>query len=100
MTENQLKRQHAIGQNGNEGLHYDNVLNTKHYQLLDGVEVIDVRESLLMKIDAAQMLNAVEIDLWSRAWEYLTRFMEKGGMEDLKKAENYLHRLNTGEWLK
>ncbi len=79
---------------------FDAVRNPAHYQLLPGVEVVDVRDRLLDKIDAADKcrLTAREVDYWSRAWEYLTRFMDKGGRDDLRKAEQYLHRLNTGDW--
>lgn len=93
-------RADIIGQNGNDGAHYDPVARPAHYQLLPGVEVIDVRDALLDKLDASNKvsLTAREVDYWSRAWEYLTRFMDKGGREDLRKAEQYLHRLNTGEW--
>ena len=66
----------------------DNVNSPKHYQLWEGVEVIDVRRALLKKMDGNYLAN--EIDNWSRSWEYLTRFMDKNGIEDLKKAKVYL----------
>lgn len=71
---------------------HDNVTRPKHYMLLPGVEVKDVRDVLLDKCDAAGW-NGRSIDYWSRAWEYLTRAMEKNGKEDLEKAKAYL------EWL-
>lgn len=73
----------------------DNVNNPKHYQLLPGVQVIDVRDVLLNKIDnsACVNLSSREVDCWSRSWEYLTRFMEKNGLEDLEKAMWYLERM-------
>ena len=78
----------------------DVVKNPKHYQILPGVELIDIRESLLDKIEEADILDARQLDCWSRSWEYLTRFAEKGGHQDLEKAYHYLHRLLHGEWPK
>lgn len=70
----------------------DNVVKSpKHYQIMPGVEVKDVRKALL---DNAQ--NCVynptynEVDYWSRAWEYLTRMWGKNGLEDAEKATVYL----------
>ncbi|QFS86602.1 MULTISPECIES: DUF3310 domain-containing protein [unclassified Marinobacter] len=71
----------------------DAVNNPKHYQLLPGVEVIDVRDVLLNKITTTGFMNHRQSDYWSRSWEYLTRCMEKGGVEDLKKSRFYLERL-------
>ena len=71
----------------------DAVNNPKHYQLLPGVEVIDVRDVLLNKITTTGFMNHRQSDYWSRAWEYLTRCMEKNGVEDLKKTRWYLDRL-------
>lgn len=78
----------------------DVVKNPKHYKILPGVELIDIRESLLDKIEDADILDARQLDCWSRSWEYLTRFAEKGGRQDLEKAYQYLHRLLHGEWPK
>lgn len=70
----------------------DPVNNPKHYDL-GGLQVIDIRDKLLDKIDAADALTARQIDYWSRSWEYLTRFMDKNGKQDLEKAKYYLDRL-------
>jgi hypothetical protein len=67
---------------------HDQVNNPSHYQIMTGVEVIDVRRALIDKIPAGANLNAV--DEWSRAWEYLTRAWSKNGLEDFKKAQVYL----------
>jgi len=81
----------TIGQNGNEGLHYDNVSKPKHYQLLPGVEVMDVRRALLAKIDAMDSPpSAFAVNCWDRGLEYTIRAWEKNGMEDLEKAVTYL----------
>lgn len=76
----------------------DPVNNPAHYQLFPGIEVIDVRDVLLKKVDAMKSkgefsLSASEIDCWSRSWEYMTRFMSKDGLQDLKRAKFYLDRM-------
>lgn len=68
----------------------DNVENPSHYQLLPGIEVYDIREAILSKLEDA---SPCEIDDWSRAWEYLTRMWGKNGLEDAKKARWYLNKL-------
>jgi hypothetical protein len=67
---------------------HDAVTNPKHYQLLPGVEVKDVRKAILDAIDNPPSLHAV--DCWSRSWEYLTRGWQKNELEDFKKAQVYL----------
>lgn len=69
----------------------DTVNNPKHYQLMQGVEVINVRDAILNKLPANVPYK--QIDSWSRSWEYLTRMWEKGKLEDAKKAKWYLERL-------
>jgi hypothetical protein len=68
----------------------DPVKSPSHYQLLPGVEVIDVRKALLDKMQPAGWTH-YQSDCWSRSWEYLTRAMAKNGLEDLKKARTYLN---------
>lgn len=63
-----------------------------HYDL-GGLQVIDIRDILLDRIQTSGVLNYKQTDYWSRSWEYLTRFMEKGGAQDVKKAKYYLDRL-------
>ena len=69
---------------------FDPVHNPKHYQILPGVEVIDIRKALLDKIQENQSLTYYQADLWSRAFEYILRGPEKNGIEDFKKAQVYL----------
>jgi len=69
---------------------FDPVTNPKHYQLLDGVQVYDVRHAILSKNPT---LHPSVADDWSRSWEYLTRMFEKNGLEDAKKARWYLDKL-------
>lgn len=71
---------------------HDTVNNPKHYQLLPGVEVYDIRQALAAKATAA----GVTLDQFSdydRAVEYLLRMWEKNGVEDAKKAAWYLNKL-------
>lgn len=70
----------------------DMVNKPPHYDL-GGFQVIDVRDVLLDRIQKSGILTYRQADYWSRAWEYLTRFMEKNGAEDLKKGQWYLNRL-------
>ena len=82
-----------IGPNGNEGLHYDVVQKPKHYQLLPGVEVIDIRRALLAKADQMPVRPSMfAVNCWDRALEYTIRAWEKNGVEDLEKAVTYLQR--------
>lgn len=68
----------------------NNVEKPSHYQLLPGIEVYDVREAILSKLE---YVSPCELDDWSRAWEYLTRMWGKNGLEDAKKARWYLNKL-------
>lgn len=70
----------------------DMVNKPPHYDI-GGLQVIDIRDLLLTKIEKSGTLTFQQADYWSRAWEYMTRFMEKGGAEDLRKAKWYLDRL-------
>lgn len=74
----------------------DYVNSPPHYMITDDIEVIDVRHALLEKMNQLIVdgkLTAVEVDYWSRAWEYLTRCFFKNGLEDVGKCEHYLLRL-------
>lgn len=66
----------------------DMVHKPSHYQVLPGVEVIDIRKAILSKINSSPSLFAV--DCWSRSWEYLTRMWGKNDLEDARKALVYL----------
>lgn len=75
-----------------DSLDRDMVNNPPHYDL-GGLQVIDIRDMLLQRIENSGTLSYRQADYWSRSWEYMTRFMEKGGLEDLRKAKWYLDRL-------
>lgn len=79
---------------------YDIVSKPKHYMLFEdqGIEVRDVIEKLVSKI-AVQTGKGVlfysplaEAD-YVQMMQYLMRFMDKNGVEDLRKAKWYLDKL-------
>jgi hypothetical protein len=88
---------------------YDTISKPKHYMLFDadyvnstaylkeGIEVRDVIEKLVEKMDGGgigglgyePMVYADYVQLM----QYLMRFMDKNGVEDLKKARWYLDKM-------
>lgn len=72
---------------------YSNVTKPKHYMLFEdkGIEVRDVIEKLVEKIPstASGMFTADYVQMM----QYLMRFMDKNGKEDLEKARWYLDKL-------
>ena len=75
---------------------YDTVNKPKHYMLFEeeGIEVRDVIEKLVNKIppvsrDYGGLFTADYVQMM----QYLMRFMDKNGVEDLKKARWYLDKL-------
>ena len=88
---------------------HDVVNKPKHYMLFDdcyiqqaakegkGIEVRDVISLLIMKMDECESqvpnwLPLFESD-YVQLMQYLMRFMDKNGVEDLKKARWYLDKL-------
>lgn len=55
-----------------------------HYQNIAGVEAIDILNDVVKDLPGKQAVM-----LWN-AMKYLLRFQKKNGVEDLKKARNYL----------
>ena len=62
----------------------DNVNHPKHYQNIAGVEAIDILNDVVKDLPGTQAAM-----LWNTL-KYLLRFQKKNGLEDLKKAQNYL----------
>ena len=62
----------------------DNVNHPDHYQNIAGVEAIDILNDVVKDLPGKQAAM-----LWN-AMKYLLRFQKKNGVEDLKKAQNYL----------
>ena len=84
---------------------YDVVSKPKHYMLFEdkGIEVRDVIEKLVLKAYAAYannkgtIPNSLQAPMFESDYvqlmQYLMRFMDKNGVEDLKKARWYLDKL-------
>jgi len=77
---------------------YDTVNKPKHYMLFEeqGIEVRDVIEKLVLKLDESFKIEATTSMFTSdyvQMMQYLMRFMDKNGVEDLKKARWYLDKL-------
>lgn len=79
---------------------YDTVEKPKHYMLFEdqGIEVRDVIEKLVNKIpwvseNVPQNNLPMFIADYVQMMQYLMRFMDKNGQEDLKKARWYLDKL-------
>lgn len=62
----------------------DNVNHPDHYQNIAGVEAIDILNDVVKDLPGKQAAM-----LWNTL-KYLLRFQKKNGLEDLKKARNYL----------
>ena len=81
-----------------KGITHDPVEKPKHYMLFEeeGIEVRDVIQKLVDKFDqeAVHMFNShMFIADYVQMMQYLMRFMDKNGVEDLKKARWYLDKL-------
>jgi hypothetical protein len=85
---------------------YDVISKPKHYMLFEpsdihpnkGIEVRDVLEVLAEK--TADMMGAGKVEYsplfisdYVQLMQYLMRFMDKNGVEDLKKARWYLDKM-------
>lgn len=62
----------------------DNVNHPDHYQNIAGIEAIDILNDVVKDLPGKQAAM-----LWN-SMKYLFRFHKKNGVEDLKKARNYL----------
>ena len=75
---------------------YDTVNKPKHYMLFEeqGIEVRDVIEKLVEKLTSENIPgNTMFESDYVQMMQYLMRFMDKNGVEDLKKARWYLDKL-------
>lgn len=79
---------------------YDVVDKPKHYMLFEeeGIEVRDVIEKLIVKIlDSSGPIETDNLPMffadYVQMMQYLMRFMDKNGQEDLKKARWYLDKM-------
>lgn len=69
----------------------DPVERPAHYMLLPGVEVRDVIKALVGKF--GQQANPMIISDYVQMMQYGMRFMQKNGLEDLKKMRWYLDKI-------
>ncbi len=67
---------------------HDSVNHPEHYQMANGVEVIDVIEGAIQSIH-----DPVEAYAMGNILKYCLRYRGKGGVESLKKARWYLTRM-------
>lgn len=78
---------------------YDIVSKPKHYMLFEheNIEVRDVIERLVLKLQIAKDDNKSKSPLFEADYvqlmQYLMRFMDKNGKEDLEKARWYLDKM-------
>ena len=73
---------------------YNTISKPKHYMLFEnqGIEVRDVIDKLVDKIEWRPDSSLFTAD-YVQMMQYLMRFMDKNGVEDLKKAKWYLDKL-------
>lgn len=81
-----------------KGITHDPVEKPKHYMLFEeeGIEVRDVIERLVDKLPLKGLTcvgDGMFIADYVQMMQYLMRFMDKNGEEDLKKARWYLDKL-------
>ena len=76
---------------------YDTISKPKHYMLFEdkGIEVRDVLEKLADKVRMCVDTpdSALFDSDYVQLMQYLMRFMDKNGVEDLKKARWYLDKM-------
>ena len=97
----QTKREYMIklAEGSNGTTEYDVVSKPKHYMLFpyENIEVRDVIERLVLKLQIAEDDNKSKSTLFEADYvqlmQYLMRFMDKNGVEDLKKARWYLDKM-------
>jgi hypothetical protein len=81
---------------------YDSVEKPRHYMLFPehDLEVRDVVNRLLMRMEACEGFDHTPVDYadYAQLMQYLMRWFDKGGLEDLKKARWYLDQL-IGNWI-
>ena len=78
---------------------YDVISKPKHYMLFEkeGIEARDVLFKLVDKMNRAENYVPLDSPLFESDYvqlmQYLMRFMDKNGVEDLKKARWYLDKM-------
>ena len=75
---------------------YNSVTRPRHYMLFEdkGIEVRDVIEKLVSKCNSENTPGTVLFESdYVQMMQYGMRFMDKGGVEDLKKMRVYLDKM-------
>jgi hypothetical protein len=89
--------EYQAGLNGMTKEDYNVISKPKHYMLFEdqGIEVRDVIERLLNKVYRNLDVNDDPMFYadYVQLMQYLMRFMDKNGVEDLKKARWYLDKM-------
>ena len=75
-----------------KGITHDPVVKPKHYMLFEeeGIEVRDVIKKLVSKLHAFRPMFIAD---YVQMMQYGMRFMDKNGLEDLKKQRWYLDKM-------
>jgi heterodisulfide reductase subunit B len=84
------------GSNGMIQSDYNVISKPKHYMLFEeqGIEVRDVIEKLTGKLELTSMGHSYMFAAdYVQLMQYLMRFMDKNGKEDLEKARWYLDKM-------
>ena len=69
----------------------DIINKPSHYQLLEGVEVMDITKAVLDKIEKSDMQMSLNAAGWlQQTLQYLLRCYDKGKWQDLEKAKRTL----------
>lgn len=84
-------KEKSLGTNPEVGVKYDIVSKPKHYMLLPGVEVRDVCKAMADRMQ--DKYSAFFISDYIQFLQYVLRFDQKNGVEDLEKAKWYLDKL-------
>lgn len=79
-----------------ETTQFDIISKPKHYMLVEGVEVRDVCRALSDRMQ--DRYSAFFISDYIQFLQYVLRFDQKNGAEDLKKAKWYLEKLIDGDY--
>lgn len=79
------------GFNGTTHQDFDPVNKPKHYEILPGLEVYDLRQAYAKKLQGSVPLD--QFSDWDRGLEYIMRMWEKNGRQDLEKALFYFNKL-------
>jgi hypothetical protein len=85
-VDNNERRMDVIGQNGNDGLHYEEPNETcpTHYDYV--IQPWEYMESIMSE-------EAFQGYLEGNVIKYISRWRDKGGQQDLEKCKHYLEKL-------